>query len=43
MQVKSADYRKGINKRKEFVNHSSSVKKIIATKVNRGEWKEHVI
>ena len=43
VQVKSANYRKGILKIKEFQSHPETVKKIIATKENRKEWVEHLI
>lgn len=40
VQVKSADYRKGINKIKEFNNHPNQVKKILAIKRSNGQWEE---
>ncbi len=43
VQVKSSNYRKGIEKIKEFQKHPEAVKKIIATKENRREWVEHLI
>lgn len=39
VQVKS-NYKKNIGKIKAFKNHPKFIKKIIAVKKDRGEWKE---